>query len=58
MIGTIEWKDVTGLSTEEFWVQVLQYKDVADEKVFEELAKFALAVMLLPFSNVAEKMFS
>ena len=31
MIGTSEWKDVTDLSTEEFWVQVLQYKDTADE---------------------------
>ena len=37
----------------------MQYKDAADENVFEDLAKFALALMSLPFSNAAvERMFS
>ena len=59
MISTVEWKDAKDVGTEDFWVTVLKYTDAAGENVFSDLAKIALALPSLPFSNGSvERMFS
>ena len=59
MILTVEWKDAKDVGTEDFWLTVLECTDAAGENVLSDLAKFALALLSLPFSNASvERMFS
>lgn len=53
-------KQWSQLSTpEEFWAEVLKYRNSAGQQQFGNIAKFALAMLCLPFSNaVVERAFS
>ncbi|CAL1672569.1 unnamed protein product [Lasius platythorax] len=53
-------KQWSQLSTpEEFWAEVLEYRNSAGQQQFGNIARFALAMLCLPFSNaVVERAFS
>lgn len=45
--------------TIEFWSGVLEYQDAEGKFIFDDLAEFALQILILPFSNaVVERVFS
>lgn len=57
-IGYTNWKNKT-CSTVEFWSEVNEYKDSADNNPFSELASLAISILSLPHSNAEiERVFS
>lgn len=53
----IEWQHVE--DPESFWIEVAENKNALDESRFSHIAKLALALLTLPFSNAAvERAFS
>jgi len=51
-----QWSQLS--APEEFWAEVLKYQNSADQQI-GNIAKFALAMLCLPFSNaVVERAFS
>ena len=55
----LSWKNTSDAQTEQFWSEVLFYTDAAGDCPLEDIAKFALTVLSLPFSNAAvERSFS
>lgn len=55
-INLIDWKSTT---TNDFWIEVSQYKDALDQNPFEELCNFAITILVLPHSNAdIERVFS
>ncbi|KYN07871.1 hypothetical protein ALC62_01155 [Cyphomyrmex costatus] len=50
--------DMIPQNSEKFWIGILHYKDSSGCVVFSEIAKFALRVLSLPFSNVFVERFS
>ncbi|KYN09966.1 hypothetical protein ALC57_17904 [Trachymyrmex cornetzi] len=56
-INYIKWTNVT--STSLFWAEVHAYRDAGDNNPFGDLAKFALTLLSLPWSNAdVERTFS
>ncbi|CAH2086584.1 unnamed protein product [Euphydryas editha] len=56
-INFVKWQNIN--STLEFWAEVNQYKNAADENPFKELCDLALTVISLPHSNAEiERIFS
>lgn len=52
-----QWSQL--ITPEEFWAEVLGYRDSAGQQQFSNIARFALAMLCLPFSNaVVERAFS
>lgn len=51
-----EWENKE--DTVKFWAEVLQYKDACDNYPFLSLAKFAIRLLFLAWSNVKLKEFS
>ncbi|KAL1448535.1 hypothetical protein WDU94_007610 [Cyamophila willieti] len=55
-INLIDWKSTT---TNDFWIEVSQYKDAINQNPFEELCNFAISILVLPHSNAdVERVFS
>ncbi|XP_041974017.1 uncharacterized protein LOC121736556 [Aricia agestis] len=56
-ISHIDWKNKK--STIEFWSEVCEYKDCADNNPFHELASLVMSILCLPHSNAeVERVFS
>lgn len=56
-IHLLSWKNTK--NTKEFWYEVLNFKDLAGENRFEDLATFAISLLVLPHSNAdVERLFS
>lgn len=59
LFATFLPKDIEETSADNFWNNVLDYKDVTGKLQFYELATFALGVLSLPHSNAdCERIFS
>ncbi|KAH9377717.1 hypothetical protein HPB48_001306 [Haemaphysalis longicornis] len=56
-ITLLNWKQIS--STHSFWCEVHSYKDACGENLFAELARFAMSMLVLPYSNAeVERTFS
>lgn len=56
-ISHVKWSETT--LTCAFWAEVLLFKDAAGNNLFADLAKFAIDVLSLPWSNAdVERVFS
>lgn len=56
-IHLLKWNETK--NTKSFWNEVLNFKDAQGESRFEELATFALTLLILPHSNAdVERLFS
>lgn len=56
-INFVKWTNIS--STTLFWTEVNAYRDAGGNNPFEELAKFALELLSLPWSNAdVERTFS
>lgn len=58
MLPLLSWSKAN-FSTEEFWIEVSHSKNAVDELRFPNISKFALSLLVLPFSNAeVERAFS
>ncbi|KAH9364245.1 hypothetical protein HPB48_014038 [Haemaphysalis longicornis] len=56
-ITLLNWKQIS--PTQSFWCEVHSYKDSCGENLFAELARFAMSMHVLPYSNAeVERTFS
>lgn len=56
-IHLLSWKNTK--NTNKFWYEVLDFKDIAGENRFKDLATFAKSLLVLPHSNAeVERLFS
>lgn len=56
-IHLLKWKNTKNTKT--FWYEVMDFKDLAGENRFQELAVFAISLLVLPHSNAdVERLFS
>ncbi|XP_061728457.1 uncharacterized protein LOC133533482 [Cydia pomonella] len=56
-IHLLSWKNTK--NTKEFWYEVLKFEDIAGENRFQDLATFAVSLLVLPHSNAdVERLFS
>ncbi|CAF4956521.1 unnamed protein product [Pieris macdunnoughi] len=56
-IHLLKW--INTKNTKEFWYEVLDFEDIAGENRFEDLATFAISLLVLPHSNAeVERLFS
>lgn len=46
-----EWKTKDDCQAEQFWAEVLKYKNSSGEQCFKDLALFALSLIAMPLSN-------
>ena len=52
-LHTVTWKTLSNekYSTIKFWVEVYKYKDACEENPLEDICKFALTILCLPYFN-------
>lgn len=58
-LGAIQWPNRDDEDVEQFWIDVATHTDACGDQDFEDLGKFMLSILALPFSNAAvERTFS
>ena len=58
-VNLVQWKTADNMNPEALWVEVYNYRDASGERVYADLALFALSLLSLPLSNADdERVFS
>ena len=55
----VQWKTADNMNPEALWVEVYNYRDASGERIYADLALFALSLLSLQLSNAdVERVFS